>query len=274
MSIVRSTGLGWRGDVRVMLKLRVRRAIAGARIVAPRVDLVGADGRVQRVLDPGLRLSHDSAFRIVDDGALRCIAPGDATLTLIKGRRTTTLVARCRATGLLGGTSLTNVDLTLGGSPQAIEIVAIDSSGRREPIRRFVASIRDSGIVEERDGFLHAIGVGSTMITFDVGGARFPSRVAVRQVIAHDTLRLSPGEFRSWSLQKGRYEITMQRAGGPPDFNAIEMSTEGAKCVRDTQTDERIHCLVRERGGLAVRNLASAASGREQRAVLWVVKVP
>lgn len=244
----------------------------GADAVAPKVSLVAADGSAEPVRRPALRLSSDSALRIVDDAFLRCLSPGEATVTLTSGARSARFVARCRPADRFAGIAF--VDLLIGDRPREIELFALDSTGRREPIHRFVASVRDSGIVEVRGRFLHAVGVGRTTITFRVGGARFPSSVTVREVIAHDSLRLSPGEFRSWQLAKGRYEITMQRATVPADFKAIEMTTEGARCVRDTRHDETIHCFVRDRGAVAVRNIAAATSGLEQRAVLWLVKSP
>ena len=240
--------------------------------VAPEVSLVAADGREKPVRRPALRLSSDSAFRIVDDAFLRCLSPGEATVTLTSGARSARFVARCRPAERFAGIAF--VDLVVGDPPREIELFALDSIGRREPIRRFVATVRDSGIVEVRDRFIHAVRVGRTTITFRVVGARFPSSVTVREVIAHDSLRLSPGEFRSWRLAKGRYEITMQSATVPADFKAIEMTTEGARCVRDTRRDETIHCFVRDRGGVAVRNIAASTSGLEQRAVLWLVKAP
>ena len=134
--------------------------------------------------------------------------------------------------------------------------------------------VADTTIVAAREGVLVARRVGRTLLTLAGSGVRIRSSASVTELIAADTVSLAPGEFRSWHLDSGRYEISVLPVSGPPAFAGLKMETEGAKCVRDPGSDDKIHCMVYGRGGVGVRNTASSDAGVGQRTAFHIVRAP
>ena len=120
---------------------------------------------------------------------------------------------------------------------------------------------------------MHPLSVGRATSVVDLGGIATAVTASVFESIADDTLQLAPGEFRSWPLAAGRYEITVLPLRDAAGLRTLAMETEGAKCVRDSRSDARIHCNIRVAGGVGVRNQSTSASAHVVRALIQVRRV-
>ena len=163
--------------------------------------------------------------------------------------------------------------LTVGGRPIRPTLVALAADGARDTVRWRHASSSDSMVARLHGDSIVPVGAGQTTLTVHAGGLNVPLHVTVVEVVAHDSLALAPGEFRTWRLGKGRYEITMDSIGPSADFRGLELTAEGTRCARDGRTGSRVHCLVADTAAVGVRNRLGAAGG-VQRAELWIVRAP
>lgn len=238
---------------------------------APPLRLVHAGGETTQVRDPRLTVSADSAVR-AQDGLLLCHGAGDAVVTAKERRRSTTFVARCRPLARVEGAGIHVLEV--GGAPGVLRLDAVFRDGTREPLRHFQVVSDDTTVVRVRGDTVRAVAVGRARLTLHAGGVVLPGGpVSVRETLVSDSLGLAPGEFRSWRLAKGRFEITVAPVTTRAAYRSIEMTTEGARCQRDGRSEETIHCVVHDSGAVAVRNVA-AAGGRVQQARVWIVKAP
>lgn len=257
----------------VPARLEVERdtvVINGPRAVLLPVRLIDSAGRAMPIEAWSLDLSGDSAVRITG-GKLACRGRGDARVTVAVGGLSTGLVVRCRPIVAFGFPP--PLELALGGPPARVRINALTSSYTPETLLEFTARVADSSVIAIRDGLVHPVAVGRATVVVDLGGISTAVTAQVYEAIADDSLRLAPGEFRSWALGPGRYEIGVSPLASPSDLKWLSMETEGASCVRDTQREDWIHCLLRSRGGVGVRNQAPDGSAGLVRALVRVTRI-
>lgn len=258
---------------RVPVRLEFERdtvIINGPRAVQVPARLVDQTGRSVPSAQWSLRVGGDSAVR-VENRRLACVGRGDAHVEVAAAGFSHDFLVRCRPVVSFGFPP--PLELALGSPPQTVRVNALGPSGAVETLLAYSLSVRDTAVVAVRDGQVHPIAVGRTAVVVDFGGITTAITAVVFELIAADTFRLAPGEFRSWSLGAGRYEITVAPAQDHASLTALGMETEGAKCVRDSQSDQVIHCLVRERGGLGVRNQSTSTAGPTVTAAIRVIRV-
>jgi len=240
---------------------------SAVRVPVRLVDIEGADVPIETW---DLRLAGDSVVRI-RDGRIVCEGRGDATIVVTVASLERTVVVRCRPVIAFGFPP--PLELALRGPALPVRVHALGPAQQREELLAFQLRTSDSSIVEIRDGLVHPLSVGRANIVVDLGGIATAVTASVFEPIADDTLNLAPGEFRSWPLAAGRYEIAVLPLRDAAGLKLLAMETEGAKCVRDSQSDALIHCNIRLAGGLGVRNQATIASGHVVRALIRVRRV-
>ncbi len=118
------------------------------------------------------------------------------------------------------------------------------------------------------------IAPGSTTLEVDLGGRMGFVAVAVSALFANDTLALTAGQFRNWMLDSGRYALTVVAVSPPQELRWLEMVTDGARCLRNLRSEDTIHCVVYERGAVAVRNIGTNAASPARRAYVRIVRTP
>jgi len=231
------------------------------------VDIAGADVPIETW---DLRLAGESVVR-VRDGRIVCEGRGDATIVVTVAGLERTVVVRCRPVVAFGFPP--PLEIALRGPALPVRVHALGPSQQREELLAFELRTPDSSVVEIRDGLVHPLSLGRATIVVDLGGIATAVTASVFEPIADDTLSLVPGEFRSWPLAAGRYEIAVLPLRDAAGLKTLAMETEGAKCVRDARSDALIHCNIRVAGGVGVRNQATIASGHVVRALIQVRRV-
>ena len=219
----------------------------------------------------------DATLQVADTGVLwndgayvRCRRAGRTDVVADVDGQTVPLTVHCRPSARFE--TLFFHDLVVGRAPKPFEIRArfsADSSERVDPIS---ISIADTSVVRLDGDSLVGLRAGNTQLTVNVGGKLLPIYVAVTEVIADDSLALTPGEFRSWTLGRGSYEIWVRGLDAAFSRAATELEGEGTKCFRAQFDEHTINCRVAERGGVAIRNIL--AKGPTQRVGVRILKRP
>ena len=244
--------------------------INGPRAVLLPVRLVDTAGVTMPIEAWSLDLRGDSAVHL-KAGKLVCRGRGDARVSITVGSLTTGIMVHCRPVAAFGFPP--PLELALGGPPAPVRINALTDASDPETLLEFALRVADSSVIAIRDGLVYPVAVGRATVVVDLGGISTAVTAQVYEAIANDTLRLSPGEFRSWTLAPGRYEIGVSPLASPSELKWLSMETEGASCARDPQREDWIHCLLRGRGGVGVRNQAPAGSAATVRALVRVTRI-
>lgn len=263
-------GCGDRTELRLVVE-RDTLALFGSEPTRLPLRLVDRAGIAQPLRGVELELA-DRAATVVKGDSLVCVRNGVTRLRATVDGQFGEFITDCRLGASLEFPPGPFIELRLGAPVELA--VYTKARGIRERVAIDTVLVADTAIAVVRDSTLLPRTVGRTRLTLAGSGVRIRSSVSVSALVAADTLSLVPGEFRSWPLDSGRYQISVTTVSGPPAFAGLKMETEGAKCVRDPARDDTIHCVVYARGGVGVRNLAASGTGPGQRTAFQIVRAP
>lgn len=205
-----------------------------------------------------------------DGMGLACSREGEGELLFTLGEASATMHVRCRFARSISGP--TEVETEVGAQPERVEFRAAFASGETEVIEPVYMSMSDTVVARLEDGRIVPLSVGRTSLHMEFGGGRNSLPVSVVHAIARDTLELRPGEFRTWPLVPGRYEITVRSLAGARNFEELEMIAEGTKCVPNGRDRDMIHCLVTDTAVVALHNRHPAGAPRSSRTAVWIIR--
>lgn len=226
----------------------------GSQPVALPARVLSADGRTLAV--PLVGESDAEHIVRTSGGAMQCLQPGDATITLSAGRLRARLRVHCRPV-VSFGPPMASAEFIVGGAPAEIPVRAYGPDGALVPSLRFSARSSDTSVAVVRDGRIVPRSLGAVRIDLDFGGIGTVVSAEVVEPVVSDTIVLAAGEYRSWPLAPGRYRISAHGSDGRPAPTGVELRSSRANCARDPRQRETLHCVVAERG--AVVALASRA---------------
>jgi len=218
-----------------------------------------------------VRIATDSALTI-HDGALVCLRDGRADVTVRGDGLRASFHVRCRLAESFA--SMPRRTLMLGEAPPLYRVHAKLAQGRVVPVDVRSFRVEDPRVVTVQGGRLVARGVGTSRIWIDVGGKELTDWVQVLERIVDDTVALGAGEFRSWRLPTGRYSVVAKEVGRMDERQWLYVSTEGARCVRDSSDEDGIYCYVGKQGGLGVRNVGPAPESDGRRLAVAIYRRP
>lgn len=259
------------GNARAASVTTVRDTLVAYGTEAFRLPLVvrDRDGAEPPGWNARLQLSDTGALE--RDGAyVRCRRAGRTDIAAEVDELRAQLVLHCRPSARFE-TQFFH-ELVVGRPATPLVIHARFSADRVERVDPISVAVADSTVVRLVGDSLVPLRAGRTSIAADVGGKRLWIHVSVTEVIADETLALTPGEFRSWTLERGLYEIWVRGLDVTFSRAATELQGEGTRCIRASRDEHSINCRVTERGGVAVRNIL--AKGPTQRVGVRILKRP
>ncbi len=161
-----------------------------------------------------------------------------------------------------------------GAPAQSLAVDATLESGEQVRLQPLSMTVSREGVVRSVNGEVAPVAAGLVNVYADYGGLTLRHVIAVRDLVAHDTLRLRSGEFRTWTLSRGRYEFTVKpvRAGDPLQW--FDLVAEGTQCTRLDRAPETVYCVVYDHANLGVRNVATAPPDVERQAFVQVLRTP
>jgi len=227
------------------------------------------DGAEPRRWDATLQIA-DTSILEGEDERVRCRRAGRTDLVAEVDGQSVRLTVHCRPTTRFETQYFH--ELVVGRAPTSLEIRARFSTGSSERVDPISVYVSDTTVVQFVGDSIIALAAGHAQLTVNVGGTLLPIQVAVTEIIADDSLALTAGEFRSWSLGRGSYEIWVRGLDAAFRRAATELEGEGTKCFRATRDEHTINCLVADRGGVAIRNILE--NGPTQRVGVRILKRP
>jgi hypothetical protein len=218
-----------------------------------------------------LRLSSDTA---VEDyrSRLRCRKTGSADAVVTVGGESVRFTVLCRPVALVKTPGFRAMEP--GGPPLSLAVDATLETGEHVVLHPVHVTLDAPGVARVVGSEVRAMSVGATWVRADYGGLAIATRISVSEVVAHDTLSLGPGEFRTWPLPRGRYSLTVKAVRAGDLLQWFDVVAEGTRCARAARTQETIYCVVYDRGDLGVRNVARDAAGAPRQAFVEVVRTP
>lgn len=240
------------------------------------VRLVDANGIERKARGVHYRFIAGRDVALAGDGRVTCHGRGDAEVEAARGDLTTRVTVLCRP--IKGFRMPRELRLTIGGPPAPLDVTAVGVDGKPVDMLAGAASVRDTQVVALVDGYLHARARGTTLVDVEAGDCAVAIPVEVVEssrtpdgMLPHEqyaeSLRMAPGELRSWRLRPGRYEISLfgdGRAGAHLRLASYQMN-----CAAFPGT-EHYMCIAKDRASVIVRHTAPAGQGRQATATLLV----
>jgi hypothetical protein len=262
------------------------------RLVAGHADTVIVNRRVSaplavRIIDEkgierpakGVRFHsvRGGDIALAEDGRVTCDRPGDASVTVTRGKLSTQLTILCRP---IQGVFLPRVvRLRMGDPPVPLDVGAYGKDGRPIDVIAGAALVGDSQVAALVDGYIHARAPGATTVEVEAGDCVTSIPVEVIEssltsegMLPHQqfasSLSMSAGELRSWRLPAGRYHISLFDRGKAPD--ELRLASHQMNCASLPGTEQQYSCIASDRAAVIVHHTRPAGSGRPATATLVV----
>ncbi len=226
---------------------------------------------------PGMSVTYSASpadvLEIVAGGGIRCLKTGDATVTLAGGGLSQPVVVKCRLpTEVVVPPDLR---LVLGSAPSSLHERVQGEGGvelRDVPVQ---LSSSDASVVAVEGNRMKPVAVGRARLRAAVEEIAGVTSVEVVERIVSEPLRLADGASRSFKLEPGEYEVTVEVKA---DFHApqgVTVSWEGAAC--ESQPERQSHkvlCRVNEPATVTVANPKQLGLGAGMNGTVAIYRVP
>ena len=162
--------------------------------------------------------------------------------------------------------------------PLRVEVQAVDSTGR--PVENLSgtvsASVRDDSVARIIGGRVYALSRGETRVDLEFEGVSdYGGNIKVVERTVHETARLVGGQWKSWRIAPGYYELRLDSLNAPHKPAGLELAFYAANCAHAPR-DEGQHyfCVLTTRSSIIVRNPHSPKATRELFGELTVYRQP
>ncbi len=106
----------------------------------------------------------------------------------------------------------------------------------------------------------------------DFGGLTEIVSATVIELVANDTVALARGEYRTWPLPAGRFQITLTSARDAWNTPPI-LAADGANCALYRSPELTMHCVV-ERAATVMVRMPEQSSAAETNVAVRIVRRP
>ncbi|MGH7654010.1 MAG: hypothetical protein ACREN6_05040 [Gemmatimonadaceae bacterium] len=253
--------------------------VDGRRLVSLPFVATGSTG--QPIAHP--RLTFSTTSRIVHisrKNQVWCVTAGNATIIASYRDLNARVVVQCRPIRVFARIGY-DEPLWVGAAPRPVlvQVQAVDSVGRPvENLRGTVsAAVRDDSVARIIGGRVYALSRGETRIDLEFAGVqnRGGGSIKVVERTVHETTRLVGGQWKSWRLAPGYYELRLDSLNDPHKPAGLELATYNANCARAPHDDgQHYFCILTARSSIIVRNPHSAGATREMFGELTAYRQP
>jgi hypothetical protein len=201
---------------------------------------------------PSYSVAPTGIAHIPHDKAVACDTSGDATVTVANRLSSRRVLVQCRPIKTFGMFPSIRIDITKG-TVKLPPVANRGLDGNAVTLLAGTSLVRDTTVIQLKDGVIHPLKLGRTVILMDFAGMTTALGVEVYEPIAAGPLTLTGGEMKSWRLPRGRYEINLTPTTGEKT-QPLALSMYRANCASGRQGPQHLHCVTYEEGALIVRN--------------------
>lgn len=174
------------------------------------------------LLRPSYETIPDRVAHVTHAGAVACDTIGDALVVVSTRFSRRSALLKCRP--IRSFSPFAGVRIPVGGAPVVVPVANWGLDGRPVTLLAGTAQVGDTTVAVLRDGLIHPKALGRTAVNIDFSGMQYRVGVEVIDTVASESVAFAGGEFRSWQLPHGRYEIMVNiadRSGAEPLALAI-----------------------------------------------------
>ena len=199
-------------------------------------------------ISPALGAAH-----VVGSTSIACDTIGDVLVELKRLFAERTALVRCRP--IRGFKPPSGIRIPLGSEPVQLHSPnnAVGIDGRPVTLMAGTVGVLDTSVVRIADGRLIALRVGKTVVEFEYSGLRNLVGVEVYEVLSDDPFQLVAGEFRSWRLGPGRYEIELHSQDSSVG-SELRLGPYNGNCATGRDGTLRLYCLFTAAGAIVLSN--------------------
>ena len=213
---------------------------------------------------------RDTSIVRTSGTSLACLREGTTIIDIAFEQLSTSFAATCQFASRLHVEQ--HLILESGGTAHSLEATAIFSTGQARVLQPRSARVNDTTVAVVRNGAVVPLAIGQASLRIDYGGLWSRMGIDVRRTISNDSVTLGTGERRDWTLEAGRYDITV-RVKVPRDLSILNMETEGLRCARDSRDEDTIHCVADAPAEVSFRNRSSGSTARTASAFVRIIQV-
>ena len=252
--------------------------IDGRRPVPLPFVATGSAGRP--IAHPPLTFSLNSRIvHVSRDNQVWCSWVGNTTVVARYHDLNAHVVVRCRPIRVFTRLGY-DEPLWVGAPPRPllVEVQAVDSTGR--PVENLngtvSASVRDDSVARIIGGRVYALSRGETRVDLEFKGVSdYGGNIKVVDRAVHETARLVGGQWKTWRLAPGYYELRLDSLSDPRTPPGLELGTYNANCARAPRDDgQHYFCILTTRSSIIVRNPHPPKATRELFGELTVYRQP
>lgn len=185
--------------------------------------------------------------------AVACDTIGDAVLTVSNWVSTKRAVVQCRPIRAFMPFG-PGMRIELGSGPiPPLRVPNRGLDGRPVTLLAGTAMVRDTNVIQLKDGLIHPVALGRTWIAMNFSGPEESQGVEVVQTMEKAPITLTGGEMRSWKLPHGRYELMLSPLDSTKP-SSLALATYNANCARGHAGPQHLHCVTYTEGAVIVSN--------------------
>jgi hypothetical protein len=232
------------------------------------LPVYGVDARGRRHTIAGLRYQRigGDSITLTPDGRVTCSRRADAHVSVSDKRLTTTFLLLCRPILAVG---VKRIWVLADGDSADLDPTAIGIDGGHEPLIAGVAVVQDTSIAFIDHGKVFGRRPGETNIIIDAGDCSDWARVEVYervvtslgltpfQVFVGGPVELAPGEFQTWRVTPGPYDIWTD----DDTEQGFAFGTSNINCSAGARAGE-YSCIALANGTVIARNMRRNGSVR------------
>jgi hypothetical protein len=224
-----------------------------------------------------VRLSWSAApadiVEMTPDGTFRCLRTGDAEAVVTAKEARATVPVKCRIPTEIAMPA--SVRLVLGAPAPPLGPRALGEGAR--PLEDVVVPVisSDPAIVRMEEDRPVPVAIGRATLRGALGDVVAVTPAVVVEAIAVGPLALEDGGARSWTLQAGTYELTVDVKPVVRSTQGVTVSWDGTSCPAQLEAQShRLVCLVPDTAVLTVKNPATFGLGARVNGTIGLYRVP
>jgi hypothetical protein len=206
-------------------------------------------------------------------GAFRCLQTGDAEVVVTAREVRAAVPVKCRIPTEIAMPP--SVRLVLGEAAPPLRPRALGEGARPLDDVPVPVSSSDPAIVRMEEDRPVPVAIGRVTLRGALGDVVAVTPAVVVEAIAAGRLALEDGAARSFTLEAGTYELTIDVQPVVRSSQGVTVSWDGTSCPAQLEAQShRLTCLVPDRAVLTVKNPATLGLGARVSGTIGLYKVP
>lgn len=222
------------------------------------------------------QVNPSSIAEIANNGELRCLSSGDATILLNGGGQSSLANIKCRLVAKIEAPK--QFSITMGREQADFQPRIVSEKGDVISDAVVVVKSADEKIVRVENGHLKPVQTGKTYVTYSSGVITTTMDIVVSKLLTEVSgpLFLADGGVKAITLMtKGSYDIEVQVSPqGAGRGEGVAISSTAASCNQPERAQHHFQCDVLETATITISNPTAFGMGAAMSGFVNIIQMP